>query len=116
MSKKDIYGINKWGKGFFEISKKGNLALKNPFEKKNDSVELIRVIRELNEKYSPPYIIRIIDYLEYMIYQIHQNFDKSIKEIGYKNKYRGVFPVKVNQQAQVVEKITSYGKKLDFSN
>ena len=114
MSKKDIYGINKWGKGFFEISKKGNLALKNPFEKKNDSVELIRVIRELNQKYSPPYIIRIIDYLEYMIYQIHQNFDKSIKEIGYKNKYRGVFPVKVNQQAQVVEKITSYGKKLDF--
>ena len=114
MSKKDIYGINKWGKGFFEISKKVNLALKNPFEKKNDSVELIRVIRELNEKYSPPYIIRIIDYLEYMIYQIHQNFDKSIKEIGYKNKYRGVFPVKVNQQAQVVEKITSYGKKLDF--
>ena len=37
-----------------------------------------------------------------------------LKKIGYKNKYRGVFPVKVNQQAQVVEKITSYGKKLDF--
>ena len=114
MSRKDIYGINKWGKEFFDVSKKGNLSLKNPFEKKYKPIELITIIKKLNEKLSPPYIIRIIDYLEYMIYQIHKKFEKSIKEIGYKNKYRGVFPVKVNQQEKVVEKIISYGKKLDF--
>ena len=38
MSKKDIYGIKKWGKGFFEISKKGNLSLINPFEKNSSFV------------------------------------------------------------------------------
>jgi Arginine decarboxylase (spermidine biosynthesis) len=114
MSKKDIYGIEKWGREFFEISKKGNLAIKNPLQKNNEAIELISIIHKLNKKFSPPYILRIIDYLEYMIFQIHEKFNKSINEIGYKNKYRGVFPVKVNQQAQVVEKITSFGKKLDY--
>jgi arginine decarboxylase len=30
-------------------------------------------------------------------------------EAGYKGQYRGVFPIKVNQQQQVVEDIVAYG-------
>ena len=39
-----------------------------------------------------------------MVNEIHKNFKNSMQEIGYKNDYRGVFPIKVNQQAQVVKK------------
>ena len=114
MNKKDIYGIKSWGKPFFEILKNGNIGLKNPLEIKNESVDILSVIKKLKEKFSPPYIIRIENYLEYMVNEIHKNFKNSMQEIGYKNDYRGVFPIKVNQQAQVVKKILKYGKKFNY--
>ena len=110
MKKKDIYGINNWGNPFFEILKNGNIGLRNPLHKNNTSVDIFSVINKLKEKLSPPYILRINDYLEFMINEIHNNFNRSIKEIGYKNQFRGVFPIKVNQQAKVVEKIIEFGK------
>ncbi len=114
MKKKDIYGINNWGNPFFEILKNGNIGLRNPLHKNNASVDIFSVINKLKEKLSPPYILRINDYLEFMINEIHNNFNRSIKEIGYKNQFRGVFPIKVNQQAKVVEKIIEFGKKFNF--
>ena len=114
MKKKDIYGIENWGKPYFKILNNGNLGLNNPLCPHSESVDIFSIIDHLSKKLSPPYIIRISDYLEYMINEIHKSFYKSIKEIGYNNKYNGVFPVKVNQQAQVVEKIIKYGKKFDY--
>ena len=114
MKTKDIYGIENWGKPYFKILNNGNLGLNNPLCPHSESVDIFSIINHLSKKLSPPYIIRISDYLEYMINEIHKSFYKSIKEIGYKNKYNGVFPVKVNQQAQVVEKIIKYGKKFDY--
>ena len=114
MKTKDIYGIENWGKPYFKILNNGNLGLNNPLCPNNESIDIFSIINDLSKKLSPPYIIRISDYLEYMINEIHKSFYKSIKEIGYKNKYNGVFPVKVNQQAQVVEKIIKYGKKFDY--
>ena len=67
MNKKDIYGIKNWGEPFFEILKNGNIGLKNPLNIKNESVDILTVVKTLKEKFSPPYIIRIDDYLEYMI-------------------------------------------------
>ena len=114
MKKIDIYGIENWGKPYFKILNNGNLGLNNPLQKNNESVDIFSIINDLSERLSPPYVIRISNYLQFMINEIHENFYNSIKEIGYKNKYQGVFPVKVNQQAQVVEKIIKYGKKFDF--
>ena len=114
MKKKDVYGIENWGKPYFKILSNGNLGLNNPLNEKSESVDIFSIINDLNERLSPPYVIRISDYLEYMIGEIHKNFYKSIAEIGYKNKYNGVFPIKVNQQAQVVENIIKFGKKFNF--
>jgi arginine decarboxylase len=30
-------------------------------------------------------------------------------ELGYKGEYRGVFPIKVNQQQQVIEEVVTHG-------
>ena len=107
----DIYGIEKWGKTFFKILKNGNLGLVNPQRKNNKPVDLISVIKSLNKKLSPPYIIRVSDYVEYTIKNINYNFNKSIKEIKYKNKFRSIYPVKVNQQSQVIKNIVKFSKK-----
>ena len=109
----DVYGINKWGRDFFTILKNGNLGLCNPLKKNNIPVDLISIIKFLNKKLSPPYIVRIADYMEYMINDINNSFNKAIKDIKYENKYTSVYPIKVNQQSQVVKHIIRYGKKFD---
>ena len=107
----DIYGINKWGKSFFKILRNGNLGLLNPQKTKNQPIDLISVIKFLNKKLSPPYIIRVADYLEHKVNDINMSFNKSIKDLGYKNKFISIYPIKVNQQSQVVKNVVKFGKK-----
>ena len=63
---------------------------------------------------SCPVLLRITDYLAFRIKQINESFFKAIKEVRYKGYYKGVFPVKVNQQAQVIDRIVDFGKEFDF--
>ncbi|MCZ7645526.1 MAG: biosynthetic arginine decarboxylase [Planctomycetota bacterium] len=41
-------------------------------------------------------------------------FSRAIREQGYKGHYRGVYPVKVNQERTVVEAIVRHGRKYHF--
>ena len=109
----DIYGIEKWGKGFFKILENGNLGLLNPLKKQSKPIDLTKIVKKLNQKLSPPYIIRVADYLEFMIKEINENFNKSIKTIGYKNKFKSIYPIKVNQQSQVIKNVVKYSKKFN---
>ena len=111
----DIYGIKKWGNDILEILENGNIGLKNPFQPDNPPTDLIKIIKSLNERgISCPVLLRVTDYLAFRIKQINNSFLEAIKEIGYKGDYKGVFPVKVNQQAQVIDRIVEFGKEFDF--
>ena len=39
----DIYGIEKWGKGFFKILENGSLGLLNPLKKKHQLLTLLKL-------------------------------------------------------------------------
>ena len=111
----DIYGIKKWGDDILEVLNNGNLGLKNPIYPSNPSIDLIKIIESLNERgISCPVLLRVTDYLAFRIKQINESFFKAINEVGYKGYYKGVFPVKVNQQAQVIDRIVDFGKEYDF--
>ncbi len=111
----DIYGIKKWGDDILEVLENGNIGLKNPFYPSNPPTDLIKIIESLNERgISCPVLIRVTDYLAFRIKQINESFFKAIKEVRYKGHYKGVFPVKVNQQAQVIDRIVDFGKEFDF--
>ena len=45
---------------------------------------------------------------------MHQAFQNSIAEQGYKGTYCCVYPIKVNQQRQVVEEVFKYGRPYRF--
>ena len=63
----DIYGIEKWGKDFFKVLSNGNLGLLNPLKIDRKPIDLINIVKRLNQKLSPPYIIRVSNYLEFTI-------------------------------------------------
>ncbi len=111
----DVYGIKKWGNDILEILENGNVGLKNPFHPDNSAADLIKIIKSLNERgISCPVLLRVTDYLAFRIKQINNSFFRAIGEIKYRGEYKGVFPVKVNQQAQVIDRIVEFGKEFDF--
>ena len=59
-------------------------------------------------------LLRFRDLLHSRIEELNESFAKAIGELGYKGKYRGVYPIKVNQQQQVIEEIAAFGRKYHY--
>jgi len=57
-----------------------------------------------------PLLIRFSDILRTRIEQLAGAFRQAIDENGYRGSYRGVYPIKVNQQAHVVEELMEFGR------
>jgi arginine decarboxylase len=107
----DLYGIKNWGAGYFDISDTGNVVV-TPFKDKHISVSLKNVIQGILDRgLDMPVLLRIENLLDAQICNLHASFNQAIATFGYKGKYRGVYPIKVNQQAQVLEAITRFGSK-----
>jgi len=107
-----LYGINNWGAGYFSVDANGDVATTPLGQEEGPSVSLHKIIKEVEERgLSMPVLLRIENILGSQIKLLHKSFNKAIKEFDYQGSYRGVYPIKVNQQEQVVEAITQFGKQ-----
>ena len=111
----DFYGINRWGDNLISVLENGNVGLNNPSDPNAVPADLAEIIYKLGRRgIQTPLLLRVSNFLEHRIKMINQGFNSAIKELGYRGDYKGVFPIKVNQQAHVVERVVEYGKKFDF--
>ncbi len=108
----DLYGIRNWGAGYFDVSEQGDVVVR-PFGRKNPvTVAIPEIIRGIRDRgLDMPVLLRIENILDSQISLLHESFRKAIKDLGYNGAYRGVFPIKVNQQQQVVETIARFGAR-----
>jgi len=107
----DLYGVRNWGGGYFDVTASGDLAI-HPFADKNVRVPIPEIIAGMeNRDLTFPILLRIENILDGQISLLHETFKKTIDEFGYKDQFRGVYPVKVNQQQQVIEEISRYGER-----
>lgn len=110
-----IYGVEKWGKGLIEVTEQGEIGLRNPMAPKAAAISLPGILNDLDQRgIKAPMILRISSYLENEIAHINDSFADAIARTGYKGNYRGVFPIKVNQQAQVIDRIVEFGQKYSY--
>ncbi len=110
----EIYNIDKWGDKYFSINAKGNISVTKDIKSEN-KIDLFKLVKELKSReINPPLIIRFNDILKDRIHALHDSFFKAIKTYKYKNIYQGVFPVKCNQQKNVLEKIIEFGRQWNF--
>ncbi len=111
----DPYGIRRWGGDHIAVLPNGHLGLKDPSAPDAQPVDLIAVMKELQAReITTPMVLRVTSYLEHQIAQICESFTKAITETGYEGAYRGVFPIKVNQQAAVIDQIVEGGRPYHF--
>ncbi len=108
------YGIQNWGNGYFDINTQGEVEVINPLHPNTKPLSLMEVIRGLQDReLQMPVLLRIENILDQSISDINGAFRTAIDKVGYNNEYRGVYPIKVNQQAQIVEEVAAFGSRYD---
>ncbi len=119
----DLYRVNEWGTGFFSVSENGNLLVHPRLSETNPTarveagasapqgtIDLPKLVGELERRgLRRPMLIRFSDILATRIEALATCFLEAIAEHGYEGQWRGVYPIKVNQQAHVVEEIIEFG-------
>src|SRR6185295_8765650 len=99
---------------YFDINDAGHVVAK-PLEDAGAAVDITDVIEEAKGRgLKFPVLIRFQDILRHRVEAINNAFRNSITEYNYQGKYRGVFPIKVNQLREVVEEILEAGKPYNF--
>ena len=110
-----LYGIKNWGGGYFSINKEGQVVVHPKKDHPEEQVALYDLISDLKERgIRTPTLIRFMDIVDERIHLINKCFQQAIEKYEYKNKYQGVYPIKVNQQRHVVEQVLKSGKRYEL--
>ncbi|HEY0961161.1 MAG TPA: biosynthetic arginine decarboxylase, partial [Pseudomonadales bacterium] len=105
---RELYGFERWGNDYFGVSDNGNVTARTL----HAQVELLDIVKgALDRDLQMPLLLRIENILDAQVQRLNVSFRKAIEALGYKGEYRGVYPIKVNQQAQVVEEIAAFGAR-----
>ena len=110
----ELYDVASWGKGYFSVGQSGHLLV-HPTKEQHRSIDLKELVEKLELRgISLPILIRFADILKHRLGELHQAFQTSISEHGYGGQYVCVYPIKVNQQRQVVEEVFKFGRPYHF--
>jgi arginine decarboxylase len=108
------YNVDGWGTGYFTVNAAGNAEVR-PLKEKGGAIDILDVVNEARDRgLGFPLVIRFQDLLRHRVESVNCAFQKAIEEFGYKNHYRGVFPIKVNQLREVIEEIVDAGQEFHF--
>jgi arginine decarboxylase len=110
----ELYEVAGWGKGYFSVGPSGNVHV-HPTKDPRRSIDLKQLVDRLQLRgIDLPILIRFQEILQHRLGEIHDVFQRAIAEHQYKGQYCCVYPVKVNQQRQVVEEVLSFGRPYKF--
>jgi arginine decarboxylase len=110
----DLYEVARWGNGYFSVGANGHLLV-HPAKDPTRSVDLKALVDRLQIRgIDLPILLRFAELLEHRLGEIHGAFAAAIRESGFRGDYCCVYPVKVNQQRQVIEEVLRFGKPFRF--
>lgn len=110
----DLYRIEGWGEPYFSINAAGHITV-SPKGDRGGSLDLFELVNALKQRnLGLPMLLRFSDILEDRIERLNACFAKAIARYNYSGVYRGVFPVKCNQQRHLIEDLVRFGKPHQF--
>jgi arginine decarboxylase len=108
---KRYYGVDDWGHGFFGINARGHLTVHPVLGQAGiDVFDLLPRLQRRKLRF--PLLMRFPQILESRLNELFDAFGHAIEEFHYPEAYRGVFPIKVNQNADVVSALVAAGRGL----
>ncbi len=110
----ETYEIARWGNGYFSVNEFGHVAV-HPTRSAEHAVDLKQLVDRLQARgVQAPVLIRFADILRDRLTQIRDAFSLAIEEHAYSGRYRCLYPIKVNQQRQVVEEVLQFGRPFGY--
>jgi arginine decarboxylase len=104
---KQLYAIQQWGDGYFSINADGHVYVKPQIDCATE-IDLFEVARALKDKgLQFPVLLRFTDILGDRIRRLQHAFDVARAMHRYSGRYTPVYPIKVNQQGNVVDSIVA---------
>lgn len=103
---RDLYNVAVWGGGYFGINQAGHATVNPHGHGEGIEIDLVRLLAEINDRgYSLPVLVRFPDILTQRIQSLCAAFDSAFANHQYPSRHISVYPIKVNQQRCVVERI-----------
>ena len=110
----DLYEVNRWGNGYFSVGPNGHLLV-HPDKDPTRSIDLKQLVDRLQVRgIDLPILLRFAEILQHRLGEMHRAFSVAMQENGYNGEYCCVYPIKVNQQRQVVEEVLRFGRPFRF--
>ncbi|CAN5865779.1 biosynthetic arginine decarboxylase [soil metagenome] len=110
----ELYEVERWGKGYFSVSSAGHVLV-HPTKDREKSIDLKQLTDHLILRgIQLPVLVRFKDILKHRVGDIHNAFKAAIAQHQYDGRYICVYPIKVNQQRQVVEEVLDFGREYGF--
>jgi arginine decarboxylase len=110
----ELYEIDRWGKDYFSIAPNGHIRV-HATKDTGKAIDLKQLVDHLQLRgIGLPILIRFRDILRHRLGDIFNAFQSAIQQNSYEGKYFCVYPIKVNQQRQVVEEVLDFGRPYDF--
>jgi arginine decarboxylase len=104
----ELYGVSEWSDGYFAVGPAGHVHAR-PRRDPGAEIDLVEVVRELRGRgLGAPWILRFADALTDRREALGEAFAQAVRENDYAGSYRAVYPIKVNQQAPVVEHLVAH--------
>ena len=106
----ELYEVSRWGNGYFSINAAGHVEVQ-PTREPERAIDLKTLIDRLQLRgISLPVLVRFTDLIRHRLADIHAAFATAIEQHQYQGAYRCIYPIKVNQQRQVVEEVFTFGR------
>ncbi len=103
---RDTYSIDYWSEGYFDINEQGLVDV--GISGNCPRVTLQAVLDEAQELgMQQPVLMRFMDILQHRVVKLSDAFIQAMEQLNYEADYTAVYPIKVNQQRQVVEQLYS---------
>ncbi|QQR72621.1 MAG: biosynthetic arginine decarboxylase [Holophagales bacterium] len=110
----DLYNIRLWGNNYFSANERGDVQM-HPSGPGTPAINLRELVEEVKQRgIGLPLLIRFSEILGARVRELNEAFLSAIQEYGYQGTYRGVYPIKVNQERYVVDRLLEAGRPYHF--
>lgn len=107
-SASDLYRIPQWGEGYFSETTEGHIQV-SPAGPNGPAIDLHALTEQLRlDGLHAPVLLRFNDILHARVDALHSAFAKALAG---RSAYLPVYPIKVNQQASIVEHLVQHQQR-----
>ncbi|MGD8407642.1 MAG: arginine decarboxylase, partial [Thiohalophilus sp.] len=107
------YSTSYWGEGYFGINEQGRMVAHPDRKANSKGIDLYQLAIDAVQEHNVtlPIVVRFTDILNNRLDTLCQSFHDAMAGDDYRGQYTAVYPIKVNQQASVIQQIVEHGQQ-----